>query len=506
MPARVPTSGVVGIEAVSVDVEVDVARGAYGYETVGLPDAAVRESKQRVKAALCNAGYEFPRERIIVNLSPADVRKEGTALDLPIALGILLASKQVRGLDMADTVVVGELSLSGEVRPVRGVLSMALMAQQQGKRSLVIPRGNWGEVQAVPGLVLVPVTSLLETVAILCGKEPVPPAPPVPTVPVDDGEDCDDLRFVRGQQTARRALEIAAAGGHNLLLSGPPGGGKTLLARALATIQAPLNMTERLEVTRIYSVAGVLPRGGLVQRRPFRAPHHTATCPALVGGGNGVPHPGEVSLAHTGVLFLDEFPEFPRNVREVLRQPMESGDVEISRASGSCRFPADFTLLAAMNPCPCGFFGSSQKECRCTSMQIQRYRNRISGPLLDRIDLHLEVNPLSQQELMNKANGESSESIRERVEKARALQYQRFGESRTNASLNAKELQELCELDSGSRALLEQAISSLDLSARAYDRILRVSRTIADLEASTSIQAQHIAEAIQYRTLDRKLW
>jgi magnesium chelatase family protein len=380
---------------------------------------------------------------------------------------------------------------------------MALMAQQQGQRRLVIPRENWGEVQAVPGLSLVPVTSLLETVAILCGKEPVPAMPAVSFSEECGGDGVDDLRFVRGQQTARRALEIAAAGGHNLLLSGPPGGGKTLLARALATIQAPLSMTERLEVTRIYSVAGVLPRGGLMSRRPFRAPHHTATCPALVGGGNGVPSPGEVSLAHTGVLFLDEFPEFPRNVREVLRQPMESGEVIIARAHGAVRFPARFQLVATMNPCPCGFYGVREgpKRCRCSAPTVERYRGRVSGPLLDRFDLQIHCPPVPGQALLAKAEAESSKTVRARVVAARSRQLARYEDTAflSNAAIRGDALEDLCRLDGPTKALVRSAMERGGLSARGFHRCVRVARTIADLAGNADVTRKQFAEAFLYR-------
>ena len=501
-----------GIEPFLVEVEVSTndAAGSDNFLTiVGVPDTTVRESRERVRSAINASGFHFPMGSTTISLAPAGIKKSGSALDLPIAMALIASCDEtLSSARLQQTVFIGELGLDGQIRSVKGALAMALYARELGYKEIYIARDNAQEAAIAEGVKVIPVNNLLEVYKNLLGEINLLPAH-------TDLESlfnhrvhrsAVDFAHIKGQAALRRGLEIAACGSHNLIMIGPPGCGKTLMARSFSTILPKLSLEEALKVTQIHSIAGTLEAGqALITERPYRSPHHTISEPGLLGGSSN-PRPGEVSLAHHGVLFLDELPEYKRSTLEVLRQPMESGDVEISRASGSCRFPADFTLLAAMNPCPCGFFGSHSHECRCTSTQIQRYRNKISGPLLDRIDLHLEVNPLSQQELMNKANGETSESIRERVEKARALQYQRFGESRTNASLNAKELQELCELDSGSRALLEQAISSLDLSARAYDRILRVSRTIADLEASTAIQAQHIAEAIQYRTLDRKLW
>ena len=460
-----------------------------------------------IQAALANANFEFPRERITVNLSPADLRKEGTALDLPIALGVLRASKQLPLLSLSETLVVGELGLSGEVRPVRGVISMALMAVQQGFARMVIPRANWREVRQVTELEFVPVDTLLDAVAILTGRK----APVTPSVEDTNRQSTSvrpqyDLRFVRGQRMARMALEIAAAGGHNLMLSGPPGGGKTLLAHCLATIQSPLERRETLSVTRVYSAAGLLPVEGIVTQRPFRAPHHTATAPALIGGGAGTPRPGEVSLAHCGVLFLDEYPEFPRNVREALRQPMETGEVQIARAWGSVRFPARFQLLATMNPCPCGFYGVREgpRRCRCGAGSVQRYRNRVSGPMLDRFDLQVYCPPVPGQLLLTEAKAESSETVGRRVMAARARQKERYvGLSlQCNASLRGDALEALCRLDRATKKLVQGAMERGGLSARGFHRSVRVARTIADLAGSADVTRKHFAEAFLYRGVE----
>jgi magnesium chelatase family protein len=501
-----------GIEPFLVEVEVSTndAAGSDNFLTiVGVPDTTVRESRERVRSAINASGFHFPMGSTTISLAPAGIKKSGSALDLPIAMALIASCDDDFPIQsLRESIFIGELGLDGHIRSVKGALAMALYARELGYKKIYIAEDNAKEAAIAEGVKVIPVRNLLEVYKVLLGEVYLEPAYTdlESLFSQKESHSAVDFEHIKGQRALRRGLEIAACGSHNLLMIGPPGCGKTLMARSFSTILPKLSLEEALKVTQIHSIAGSLESGrALITERPYRSPHHTISEAGLLGGSSN-PRPGEVSLAHHGVLFLDELPEYKRSTLEVLRQPMESGDVEISRASGSCRFPANFTLIAAMNPCPCGFFGSSQKECRCNSMQIQRYRNRISGPLLDRIDLHLEVNPLSQDELMNKAEGESSASIRERVEQARLLQYKRFGDSRTNASLNAKELQELCELDSGSRELLQQAISSLDLSARAYDRILRVSRTIADLEASKAIEAEHIAEAIQYRSLDRKLW
>ncbi len=502
MPVRVLSSGLAGVDAHPIEVEVDLAPGAYGYETVGLPDTAVREGRQRVKSAIRNAGLKFPQQRVVVNLSPADLRKEGALFDLAIALGILAASGQTRREALEGCLVVGELGLSGAIRSVRGVLAMTLAARDWGLRRVVVPAANASEAATVRGIEVFAAESLAQLlVAIASGTSPELPPASVPSVSPDTNS---DLRFVRGQKPARRALEIAAAGGHHLLMVGPPGTGKTLLARCLPGLLPPMSLEERLEVSRIHSVAGMLAGGSLVVRRPFRAPHHTASAPAIIGGGSGVPRPGEVSLAHLGVLMLDELPEFHRSVREVLREPLESGEVQLARSRSHVRFPARFQLVATMNPCPCGYAGCSSRSCRCTPGAIARYESRLSGPVRDRFDLYVGCPQLPRGVLLREGTSESTEAVNRRVQAARNVQERRLASStfRTNAEVRGQELERLCQLEPQTLELASRAADRIGLSARGVHRALRVARTIADLAGEPQIQQGHLAEALQFRDWD----
>ena len=506
MFAKVKSQGLYGLNSFDVIVEADISSGLPRFDVVGLPDAAIKESRERVRASIKNCGLTFPISRITVNIAPADVKKEGAIYDLPILISILKASGQIKG-NIDNYSFIGELSLNGEIRAANGVLPMVIGAKESGVGAVFVPSQNAGEGAVIDGIDVLPASNILEILAHFDGEKLIEP---VKNIITEDEIISDSLDFadVKGQEEAKRALEIAAAGGHNVIMIGPPGTGKSMLAKRIGSILPEMTFEEKIETTKIYSVAGELPKNArLISRRPFRSPHHTVSAQGLTGGGSS-PKPGEISLAHNGVMFMDEFSEFDRRAKESLRQPLEDSKVTVTRASGTVTYPSSLMLVAAMNPCPCGYLGHPTRQCTCTDAARKRYRDKISGPLLDRIDIHIEVQPIDYDRLSGKEKGESSKSIRERVNRARAVQNKRFEgtDISCNAKMSPRATRKYCVLSEDAEKMLKNSFEAMGLSARAYDKILRIARTIADLDGSELIELPHIAEAIQYRSLDRKYW